>query len=315
MTIDVGAADPPSSSEALYLAVICQDYPQLWDPATPVGERLDEVARRLAAYPKGTFAPLSPSAWIGTDYEGVLACLRWPSPTRFDPPDPPGATYPNVPTLVLNGDLDTITASSGAREVARRFPNSTFVELRNSLHVTVLYDRDACASRLYVRFVRRLDAGDTTCAERVAEVHLVPSYPTSLRRAVPARAREGDRSLRRDRKLASVAAATVADVLARWWVNYDGTSVGLRGGRWSYTGDDRMVFELDKVQLVRGVEVSGTARWSYAGGGVRADVRVRGPSGSTGALAMRWSLRRPHAVAMLGGNVDGRALRATMLAP
>jgi hypothetical protein len=98
-------------------------------------------------------------------------------------------------------------------------------------------------------------------------------------------------------------------------VNYDGTSVGLRGGRWSYTGDDRVVFELDKVQLVRGVEVSGTARWSYAGGGVRADVRVRGPSGSTGALVMRWSLRRPHAVAMLGGNVDGRALRATMLAP
>jgi pimeloyl-ACP methyl ester carboxylesterase len=147
-----------------YLAVICQDYPQLWDPATPVVGRLDEVTRRLAAYPKGTFAPLSPSAWIGTDYEGVLACLRWPSPTRFDPPDPPGAAYPDVPTLVLNGDLDTITASSGAREVARRFPRSSFVELRNSLHVTVLYDRDACASRLYVRFVRRLDPGDTTCA-------------------------------------------------------------------------------------------------------------------------------------------------------
>jgi pimeloyl-ACP methyl ester carboxylesterase len=112
------------------------------DPSTPLGARRAEAESRIAAYPAGTFTPFSSAAWTGTDYEGALACLRWPSPARPDPPDPPGAVYPDVPTLVLNGDLDTITASSGAREVARRFPGSTFVEVVNSVHVTALADWD-----------------------------------------------------------------------------------------------------------------------------------------------------------------------------
>ena len=48
--------------------------------------------------------------------------------------------------LVLSGDLDTITASSGSREVARRFPGATFVEVANSVHVTALADSDLCPS-------------------------------------------------------------------------------------------------------------------------------------------------------------------------
>ena len=89
-----------------------------------MAQRRAEAASRIAAYPPGHFRPFSASAWTGTDYEGVLACLRWPSPARPDPPDPPGAAYPDVPTLVLNGDLDTITAVVRAAEVARRFPDS-----------------------------------------------------------------------------------------------------------------------------------------------------------------------------------------------
>ena len=139
-----------------------------------MAERRAEAERRIAAYPPGTFLPFSAEAWTGTDFEGVLACLRWPSPARPDPPDPPGAVYPDVPTLVLNGDLDTITASSGAREVARRFPASTFVEVANSVHVTALADWDLCASRIYARFVRNLTPGDTSCAGEVGEWNVVP---------------------------------------------------------------------------------------------------------------------------------------------
>ena len=206
--------------------------------------------RRLAAYPRGAFEPFSGMAWNGTDYEGWQACLRWPSPQGDDPPDPPGAGYPDVPTLVLNGDLDTITASSGAREVARRFPGSTFVEVRNSVHVTALYDKDDCASRIYVRFVKTLDSGDTTCARRVPEPHLVHAVPGADR----GRRRRLGRRRETHRRgaiagLRAAAAATVADVLARWWVNYDGTSVGLRGGAWSYEGDDPVVFALDRGRV------------------------------------------------------------------
>lgn len=48
----------------------------------------------------------------------------------------------------------------------------------------------------------------------------------------------------------AAAAATVADVVARGQVNYDPTSVGLRGGRRSYEGDDPVGFELDAVELI-----------------------------------------------------------------
>jgi pimeloyl-ACP methyl ester carboxylesterase len=315
VTIDAPTTDPAESSEALYLAVICHDYPQLWDPATPLAARPAEARSRLAAYPSGTFTPFSVAAWTQTDYEGVLACLRWPSPFRPDPPDPPGAVYPRVPTLVLNGDLDTITASSGAREVADRFPGSTFVELQNSFHVLALYDRDRCASRIYVHFVRTLRAGDTSCAERVPEVRVLETFPRRLTRTKPAEAAPGDGSTVRDRRLAATAALTVSDVINRWFVNYDGTSVGLRGGRWSYSGDDPVAFALKNVRFVRRVPVSGTARWSPTGGRVRARVRVRGPFGRTGTLRLRWSLGVPLARASLKGEVGGRPLRATMLAP
>jgi pimeloyl-ACP methyl ester carboxylesterase len=310
VVVEAGASAPQLSSEALYLAVICHDYPQLWDPSTPLAERRAEADRRIAAYPEGTFAPFSAEAWTGTDYEGVLACLRWPSPARPDPPDPPGAAYPDVPTLVLNGDLDTITASSGAREVARRFPGATFVELANTFHVSALYDWDGCASAIYVRFVRNLAPGDTSCAGEIGEVNVVPSFSE----ADPARSAPGDESTRDDRRLAAAAALTAADVVARWLVNYDGDGVGLRGGRWSYAGYPNVRFALTNVQLVPGVRVSGTVRWAYRGGAVRGTLGLSGPDGTAGTLAIAYP-KAPGGTATLTGTVGGRELRATMPAP
>jgi pimeloyl-ACP methyl ester carboxylesterase len=315
VTVDAGGEDPPFSSEALYLAVTCHDYPQLWGSGTAIDDRHAEVTERLAAYPAGTFEPFTGAEWTGTDYEGWLACLRWPSPARPDPPDPPGAHYPDVPTLVLNGELDTITASSGAAEVARRFPQSTLVEVLNSLHVTALYDKDDCASRIYVRFVATLDPGNTSCAQRIAEQHLVPAFPLRLADVAAAEPASGDASRAGDRRLAAAAAATAADVLARWWVNYDGTSVGLRGGTWSYEGDDPVVFDLAQVELVPNVKVSGMVRWSVAAGTLTARVTARAPDGTSADLRISWSTREQRAVATIRGDVAGRRLVATMPAP
>ncbi len=314
ITVDAGEEDPPSSSEGLYLAVTCADYPQLWDPATPLEDRESEIDERLAAYPPGTFDPFTGEEWTGTDYEGWLACRRWPTTARDDPPDPAGAAYPDVPTLVLNGDLDTITSSEGAREVAGRFPESTFVEVENSLHVTAIYDHDDCASRIYLRFVRTLDPGDTSCARQISEPHVVPVFAAKLGDVEPASSAAGDASSRGDRRLAAAAAATVGDVVSRWAVNYDATSVGLRGGRWSYEGDDPVVFQLRRVELVPGVAVTGTARWGDASG-VVANVTVRAPDGTSGRLRVSWPARVQRAQATLAGDIAGRRLAATMPAP
>jgi pimeloyl-ACP methyl ester carboxylesterase len=306
--------DPPTWSESLYLAVICHDYPQLWDPSTPMAERRAEAARRIAAYPEGTFLPFSAAAWTEMDYEGVLACLRWPSPRRPDPPDPRRAVYPDVPTLVLNGDLDTITAPSGAVEVARRFPGSTYVPVANSVHVTALADWDVCASRIYTRFVRNLAPGDTSCASRIGEWNLVPAFSRSVEDVDPAHRAPGDDSTRDDRRLAAAAALTAADVISRWMVNYDGTGRGLRGGSWWYSGALNVRFRLTNTRLVPGVSVSGIVRWAYEGGASSANVEVRGPDGTTGRFRIAW-LKRPHATATIEGSIGGRQLRATMPAP
>ena len=90
------------------------------------------------------------------------------------------ATYPAVPTLVLVGDLDSITSSEGSRIVADRFPNSTFVQVANTGHVTALIDYSRCASNIVVEFVRTTSPGDTSCASQYQEVRTTDEFPLRL---------------------------------------------------------------------------------------------------------------------------------------
>ena len=159
VTVDAPNGPKRDFSEALYAAVICHDYPQPWSASTPIAGRLTQALARIDSRPPAQFAPFSARAWTGTDYEGALACARWPSPARADPPVPANARYPDVPTLILNGDLDNITPLEDARPVARDFPRSTLVVVRNSVHVTVLDDQNECASVIYEHFVRTRSPG------------------------------------------------------------------------------------------------------------------------------------------------------------
>jgi pimeloyl-ACP methyl ester carboxylesterase len=315
VTTDGPNGDPRQFTESLYLSVICHDYPELWPAGTPVADRPAFVRTALQAYRPGTFAPFTAKEWTGLDYEGALACERWPSAAFADPPVPPSAPYPDVPTLILNGDLDNITPLADARVVAARFPHSTLVVMQNSGHVTALEDQNNCASRIYVQFVQDLAAGDTSCASRTPEVRVVPSFPLSLAGVTPALPSPGDASTVRDRRVAAASAAAVADALQRWWANVSGSGVGLRGGHWSYTGGDLETFTLTNVAFVPGVRVTGTVRWRYSTGRVRAWVVARTPGGPAEHLRMAWSLQVRAARARLRGTVAGRTLRLHMLAP
>lgn len=315
LTTDGPNGDPREFTESLYLSVICHDYPELWPAGTPVAERGAFVHSGLAGYPGGTFAPFTAQEWTGLDYEGALACLRWPSAAFHDPPVPPSAPYPSVPTLILNGDLDNITPLADARVVAARFPRSTLVVMQNSGHVTALGDQNDCAAPIYEHFVRTLEAGDTSCAERTPEVRVVPSFPLRLSGVAPALPSAGDGSTLGDRRVAAASAAAVADALQRWWANLSGSGVGLRGGTWSYSGGDLTVFTLRDVAFVPGVRVTGTVRWRYSTGRVRASVVARTAGGVAERLRMAWSLQVRAATARLTGTAGGRTLRLHMLAP
>jgi pimeloyl-ACP methyl ester carboxylesterase len=313
-TLDGPNGDPRDFTESLYLSVICHDYPELWPAGTPVSQRQGFIRSALASYPPGTFAPFTAREWTGLDYEGALACLNWPPAAFPDPPVSPTAPYPHVPTLILNGDLDNITPLADARVVASRFPDSTLVVMQNSGHVTALLDQNDCASVIYERFVADLSPGDTSCAHRTPEVRVVAKFPLSLSGIAPARPLPGDQSSLRDRRIAAASAAAVADVLQRWWANLSGSGVGLRGGTWSYSGGNLTTFALHEVAFVPGVEVSGTVRWNYSTGSVRATVVTRA-GGSVERLRMAWSLQIRAARGRIVGSEAGRTLHLHMLAP
>ena len=108
--------NPVYYSAGQYAAVICSDYPQLWDTSLPPGDERQQQYRAavnaLRDSDPDDFDPFSIDDWIGTGWTEPRTCIGWPTPTDPIPPELPGTDYPDVPTLVLSGDL-------GLSDVAR----------------------------------------------------------------------------------------------------------------------------------------------------------------------------------------------------
>jgi pimeloyl-ACP methyl ester carboxylesterase len=303
-------------SEGAYAAVACHDYPTVWDTAAPVATRRAQLAAARATLEPDAFAPFPDEIWLRSLYVNqlVTGCLRWPAPAHPDPPVPPGASYPTMPVLVLVGDLDAITPLEDSQRAASLFPNSTLVTVANVNHVTALADFNDCASAIVRRFLRTLAAGDTSCAARTPEVHVVPDFPRTLAAAPAATAAPGDRSTARDRRVAWAAAWTAGDALARWWLMYGEDGHGLRGGTFVASGDYLAYvpirLRLRATRFVEDLPVSGTLEWDRRAGRVTARLRVRG-----GTLRVAWSATATRAIASVSGTLGGRTVRLATPAP
>jgi hypothetical protein len=216
-----------------------------------------------------------------------------------------------VPTLVLSGELDSITTPAEGALVARQFPRSKQIRVQNSFHVTAVGDTDGCAVRILRRFLRTPSHWPRhRCASRVPPIRALGIFPRTLG-GVPAAQGRGSALARR---VAPGAAMTVADLLDRWWSNYSGHSPGLRGGRWSYTGDRTTVFHLHRVRLTSDLAVSGTATWHRYRNTISVDLTVAA-HGRHGRLHGRWATRARGARATLRGVFAGRPVRVTFRAP
>jgi len=318
----VAEAEPPGSagpvgpySQGLYVAAICNDYPQLWDINSPVADReaqYDASVQHLRDTDPHGFYPFTIPDWTHSFWTEFRACLEWPVPSHWVPPVPEDAKYPKVPTLVLSGDLDSLTSPEGAHIVASHFPNSTFVSVANMTHVTAVSDFGRCTSVIVDRFVATQSAGDTSCASQYNEVREVEAFPQRLTDAALAPQGTTVQSSFLDRRLATVVSNTVADVLPRWYTNYDGTGVGLRGGRFSYSGSDVVRFKLKELRWTYDVKVSGTLVWDRTTGAITANVTVAGPHTESGTMQLRWRDWDAHAQATVTGTISGRPLALTL---
>ena len=132
-----GGGPVRSYSEGAYAAVACHDYPTLWDPAASIPERRAQYRAARALLEPDAYAPFRNDIWLRSLYinQYVTGCIEWPAPRYPDPPVPPGAAYPTMPVLVLDGDLDVITPLGDSAQAASLFPGSTFVIVPNVGHV------------------------------------------------------------------------------------------------------------------------------------------------------------------------------------
>jgi pimeloyl-ACP methyl ester carboxylesterase len=302
------AGDVAEFSEGLYVADICNDYPQLWDISSPIASRPAQYQASVAslrAREPNAFAPFSFDDWLNSPWTEYQSCINWPAPSNFVFPVPTRHHYPNVPTLVLSGDLDSITSSEGAHAVANRFPNSTFVAIRNGVHVMAISDYSRCASDIVVRFVATQHAGNTSCASKYNEVRTVDEFPTRLDDAPGAT---------KDERLANVTMNTVADLFPRWFAMFGEEGVGLRGGRFDTTGFDDVDFTLHGLRWVENVAVDGTAHWDRTTGAITAHVVARAGPHLRGTFDLTWNDWDRHALARVRGTVNTRSVNESLLA-
>jgi pimeloyl-ACP methyl ester carboxylesterase len=137
----VGFGKPRSYAVGQELAVSCNDYPMLWDKDAGWEERRRQLGAAIAAQPQDSFAPFTPAEVALTPDWPYRECLGAPRPgPLYEPPAAESAPAPDVPVLVVSGELDDITSPAEGRAAAALFPDSRQFVWRNAGHVQSLYD-------------------------------------------------------------------------------------------------------------------------------------------------------------------------------
>ena len=314
----------PDYSNGLYTAVICVDYPLLYDLKAPDPLRRQQYLESLAdarQHRPTLFAPFTIDEGLQSQvYITPLdSCLPWRAPPETQVqgrPLPPSVRFPSVPTLVLSGDLDDITSVEDANETAAQFPNATHVVVPNLGHVVSGSDYIGCTSSIVERFVKTLSPGDTSCTAGVRPIRTVPLFARSASDLAPVTALAGNAATAAQRRIAASALEAVGDVLARYWASLGTSGSGLRGGQFTYSGTATgYVFDLNSVRYTRDIAVSGRVKWNTSSGAVSAAVTLVRDGASIGTLKMSWSDADINAIASIEGQIHGRAVEASRIAP
>ena len=127
-------AGPRAVSIPQSWATTCHDYPRSFDFADSFAARRRDYDKHIARLDPEDFAPFSPAAWVTRDSFDTGACLQWPADATARPPFGPHAQLPDVPVLVLSGDLDANTPTPAGRAAAAQFPHAKVIEVPDAGH-------------------------------------------------------------------------------------------------------------------------------------------------------------------------------------
>ncbi|GIH15252.1 hypothetical protein Raf01_34240 [Rugosimonospora africana] len=167
---------PPDSQAAddiyglvTWASVSCNDYPTLWNRRAPVTARTRQYEKARDRLDPATFAPFTPRAWTDGIYNAGDFCLRWPD--RDGPTQATDLPLPDVPVLVLSGDLDANTPTADGRTAARQFPHAQLIEVPNTGHVPEADPQaNFCVTGLQSRFFASGKVTDTGCLATIPPI-------------------------------------------------------------------------------------------------------------------------------------------------
>lgn len=271
-------AQPSILNFAQNIATACHDYPRVFSYADPPAARRAAYERALRAIDPSEFRPFSPTGWTQAGFDALDNCIEWPDDPTAGPPLAPGTQFPDVPVLVLSGDLDANTPSLAGRQAAAQFRRATFVEIPNERHTPT---GTACATTLGTRFIATLTVNPRRCAGSKPPPHVIGRAP---RRAaeLPLAGSSGTPTQRR---ALGLVVATVGDLeeqaptILGW-----GAAGGLRGGR--YVAAPKRTIRLLAVRVVRGARVSGALALGR-GDRLQGTLRLAGTGVADGRLRVR----------------------------
>jgi pimeloyl-ACP methyl ester carboxylesterase len=321
-------------SYGLYQDVVCEEYPLHYDlSASPAQRRLQNNRAIEAAQENrpDLFAPFTLDEALASNANAtpLATCLDWPTPLPAYPQGdalPLHPVFPSVPTLVLSGDLDSVTSVEDANQAASQFPDVVHLVIPNLTHVTAWYFSDVgllpdggdttnCVQAIVRRFVIALSPGDTSCVPSVRPIRTPPRFARSVNELEPVTALAGNQANIRELKLATAALETVGDVFARFIITY-GFGGGLRGGEFRYIQKDYgYAFEFEHVKWTEDLEITGVMRWYLKANTVSADVQLWQNGASVGALNIAWNDLDTNAIATLTGMIGNDRVKAQRIAP
>lgn len=323
-------------STGLADAVACAEYGTQFNLGDSLGVRKKQYEAYLAwlrTNRPDAFAPFQIDDAIDSqmNVEEYNTCLTWPAPPAGVPagrPIPPGSVFPDVPILVLSGELDTVTSPSEGRAAAALFPDATYILTNNLVHESAIsdggvyispngQDLSQCVGPIVRHFIQTGgDTGDIGCVQDIRAIRTVPAFAATFETTQPALASAGNEANLIELKLASAAAETVGDAIARYYVNTSGAGTGLRGGTFKFSATRTgYSFVLTGAEWARDLPVTGTIDWNQLTGDIVANVTLGAASGHSGNVTISWNDREQDAIATLVGSVDGAYLAATRIAP
>ncbi len=175
---------------ALFLATSCEEKPFPWQRDAAPATREAEARAALHTLPSTDIYPFD-AATVWAD-SLVPVCLDWPNAS----PAPPAAgPLPNVPTLILSGEQDLRTPTSGARRVAAEIPDAQLLVVPYTGHSVIGSDFNDCAALAVEAFFGGGVGGQSIqpCKPEANPFGPTPITPTKLARVQPVPGLRGNR--------------------------------------------------------------------------------------------------------------------------